>query len=167
MNFLYRNARWITLAPVVLILLMIFFFSAQDAERSSRTSGRVVDAVIRVSVPKYSTYSRKKQISVRERISYRVRKAAHFTEFALLGFFLLIHLLAVDRRGLPLRALLAWALGVVFAGLDEVHQLFSQGRAGRVFDVMIDSSGVLFGVVLAVFLWRLFLTLRNRRQGKS
>jgi|ERR1700722_1794066 len=66
-----------------------------------------------------------------------IRKAAHFTNYAIL-FWLL-------TRG-PLRGRPYVALGccVLYAMLDEGHQIFVPGRGASLYDVALDSSGALF-----------------------
>jgi len=66
-----------------------------------------------------------------------VRKCAHVTEYAILGFLL------VRATGRELPALL---LGVVYAASDEFHQHFVHGRHGSPVDVLIDSVGLLIGI---------------------
>ena len=48
---------------------------------------------------------------------------------------------------------------ILVASLDETLQLFVSGRAGRVMDVLIDSTGATTGIVI-VFL---FLKYKSRR----
>ena len=69
-----------------------------------------------------------------------LRKCAHATEYAVLGFLLLR---AIGRE---LPALLA---GIAYAITDEVHQTFVHARHGAVYDVAIDALGVLAGVYAA------------------
>ena len=64
-----------------------------------------------------------------------LRKLAHVTEYAVLGFLL--------ARAAPLTA--AFALGVFYAVTDELHQSFVEGRHGTPVDWLIDSAGA--GVV--------------------
>lgn len=153
-----RKLRWATLIPVILVLCLICFFSAEDAEESTETSGMVVDFVISIFMPDFSSYPPEEQLRLREVITHRVRKAAHFTEFALLGCALLIHVEAVrldlPKRGGPYWPIpSAWAIGTFFAALDEGHQLFVSGRAGQWSDVAIDSAGVLTGTVVGLCMW--------------
>ena len=70
-----------------------------------------------------------------------VRKAAHFTEFAVLGGLVLASL---PRRGFPAGSerLLA---GLLAAMIDESIQLFSPGRSGQITDVWLDLAGFLLG----------------------
>jgi VanZ family protein len=68
-----------------------------------------------------------------------LRKAAHVTEYAILGVLLLRAL------GGELPAL---AAGVAYAITDEIHQLFVRGRHGSPVDVAIDAAGVLLGLLV-------------------
>ncbi len=67
-----------------------------------------------------------------------LRKLAHATEYAVLGFLLLRAL----GSELP-----AFAAGVAYAASDEVHQHFVRGRHGAVYDVAIDAFGVVLGIL--------------------
>jgi VanZ family protein len=67
-----------------------------------------------------------------------IRKAAHFTNYAIL-FWLLI------RGPMAGRPYVALGLCVAYAMLDEGHQIFVPGRTASLYDVALDSSGALFG----------------------
>jgi VanZ family protein len=67
-----------------------------------------------------------------------LRKAAHLTEYAILGLLLFRAL----GRELP-----AFAAGVGYAITDEIHQLFVRGRHGSPLDVAVDAAGVLVGIL--------------------
>jgi len=66
-----------------------------------------------------------------------IRKAAHFTEFAI--FFWLL------ARG-PLRERIGMALAIcaIYALADESHQMFAPGRGPSLFDAGLDFTGALF-----------------------
>lgn len=78
---------------------------------------------------------------------FAVRKAAHVTEYAILGLLLLWWLKALLPEK---KSVLLWmvVLGVMFAAADECHQLFVPGRAGQWRDVLIDSCGIFFAAAL-------------------
>jgi len=65
-----------------------------------------------------------------------LRKLAHVTEYAVLGFLLV--------RAVPLAP--AFVLGVLYAAGDELHQHFVTGREGAPRDVAVDALGVLLGL---------------------
>ncbi len=76
-----------------------------------------------------------------------LRKLAHTAEYAVLGALLL-------RATGQVRT--AFALAVLYAVSDELHQTFVAGRHGSPLDVAIDAVGVAVGIVL-------FQSLRDRR----
>ena len=72
-----------------------------------------------------------------------LRKVAHFTEFACLGG-LFTWLFSMLRRP----AWLALGCGFLAACVDETIQIFVPDRGPSVFDVGIDTAGVVVGVTL-------------------
>jgi VanZ family protein len=68
-----------------------------------------------------------------------LRKAAHVTEYAILGALLVRAL----ERELP-----AFLAGVAYAITDEIHQVFVTGRHGSPVDVVIDAGGIALGVLV-------------------
>ena len=67
------------------------------------------------------------------------RKAAHFTEYALLTA---LWWRALKTRTTDSAALVAaFAIAVGYAITDEIHQTFVEGRTGSPVDVLIDTAG--------------------------
>ena len=86
-----------------------------------------------------------------------LRKAAHFSEFALLG------LLYSGRHRLvkgeaPVHLM---GFGLAVACIDETIQIFTPGRASSLIDVWIDASGFALGLLLIV----IFHTITNKIKG--
>ena len=129
-------------ALVLLIAVMIFFFSSQDGETSAQTSAGLTQWFARFLHPELDNLSSKERWRILREVNYLVRKAAHFTEFALLGASLRM-LFEKLRLRFPLA--LAWVAGTLYAGTDELHQYFVGTRSAMIQDVGIDSAGVLFG----------------------
>ena len=90
--------------------------------------------------------------------NFIVRKAAHFSEYAVLGIiswgFFSARLRERGRAPFPIAFLVA-----LVPLCDEGIQLFVPGRSGQLTDVLIDLSGVCFGALLATIL----SALRRRR----
>jgi VanZ family protein len=68
-----------------------------------------------------------------------LRKAAHVSEYAVLG--------ALLYRALG-REEVALAAGIAYAATDELHQHFVDGRHASVVDVGVDALGVAVGMVV-------------------
>lgn len=80
-----------------------------------------------------------------------VRKLAHFCEYMLEGFLLMLCLRVYTRH---LLRHLSWPIlgGLLTALTDETVQLFVPGRSGQVTDVWIDFSGVMTGLMVGLIL---------------
>ena len=50
---------------------------------------------------------------------------------------------------------ISFSLGLIYAISDEIHQSFIPGRSAQVTDVLIDTSGVIFGIVLVLLIYTL------------
>lgn len=87
-----------------------------------------------------------------------VRKLAHFAEYALLGFWLVLTLRVYTRRVL---SYLSWPLflGLATAVTDETLQTFIPGRAGQLRDVCIDFAGIIAGILCGLILMLLIKAL--------
>lgn len=88
-----------------------------------------------------------------------VRKLAHFSEFALLGFCLTLCLRTYTRHCLRHAG---WPLfgGLLTANADEFIQINVPGRSSSVRDVFIDLAGVTAGLLAALLLLLLARRLR-------
>ena len=86
-----------------------------------------------------------------------IRKLAHFTEFACLGA-LLTWLLSMHRKP----AILALAGGFFVAGMDETIQYFVPNRGPAFRDVLLDTFGVLMGIVLCRVGYTIFCRLAKQ-----
>ena len=121
----------------------IFSNSMAVAEVSSVSSGRVLQllqAVLRrLGMP-----------GLAQRLTMHiVRKMAHFCEYTLEGFLLMLCMRVYTRRyvrhiSVPMLG------GVLTAMADETIQIYSPGRSSQVTDVWLDSAGVLAGILIAL-----------------
>lgn len=74
-----------------------------------------------------------------------IRKLAHLTEFTILGSVLYTILRRYITYGTVIKTI---ALGILIASLDEFIQLFSPGRSSQLSDILIDTIGVILGILL-------------------
>lgn len=140
--------RVINIILLIIWLGVIFFFSAQKSEESSKTSG-IFDRVIKVFIKNEEHISTAKFV---------VRKVAHFTEYFILA--LLIINVIKDYKEINYKLLLlTLILCFLYACSDEWHQTFVEGRAGQFKDVLIDTSGALAGILM----YKLFKRIKIKK----
>ncbi len=139
------------LAASILTAALIFFFSAQQGPDSSAMSEGLTLTAAKLLRPDLMEMPAAERLAYLEKLGFIVRKCAHFSEFALLAFnlacWLRLRFLERPRAYAPPRA---WLIATLYAGSDELHQMFVAERAPAVVDVCIDSAGALTGTLVAL-----------------
>lgn len=144
-----KNSILLSLLLVIAVMVMIYCFSAQTGVESGAMSGRITTWVLNLVIPDFADFAPEKQEAIRSAVGLIIRKLAHFSEYALLGFSLMLHITQLQKKiAVRLPWLWAWSIGTLYAASDEFHQGFVAGRGPSVVDVMIDSAGVIAGVLL-------------------
>ena len=138
----------------IAVMVCIFLFSCENADDSSDTSGRFVNLVISIFYGDYDELPMWEQEEIRGNISHFIRKTAHFTIFAALGFF------AFLTSGQKKLLCKGTAAVLIFCGLyavsDEIHQYFVPGRACMLRDMLLDTCGSLAGIAAALVALKIF-----------
>ena len=132
----------------ILIMVVIFVHSAMPAEMSSIESSvfeRFVASILGVAP---------------ESVTFAVRECAHFTEYLVLGLFMMLAAANAKRRGVFFTGLITWIIGTAYAISDEVHQIFVPGRVGAFTDVLVDLTGS--GFIILIMLLILMLRKESR-----
>lgn len=147
---------------IIINCIAIFCFSSQNSEKSSKTSGVVVEKVVTT----ISNVNKKvKKESLRDKVTFYVRKSAHFTIYTSLGVWLMCEACTFDiskKKG----TLICGILGGLYAISDEFHQSFISGRSEELRDILIDTSGVLFGCLLAIWAIKIIYNIKHKAEGK-
>ena len=131
-----RNGKLILLLCLTVLWLgFIFVRSLMDAEASSKESGAILALLVRFFP--FLT-------------DHLIRKAAHFTEFFLLGVLLWADWRLLGRGP----ALLPLGAGLAAAAADETLQTFVPGRSGQLTDVLLDFSGAALAIGLLILFGR-------------
>ena len=86
-----------------------------------------------------------------------LRKAAHFSEFALLGLLFCGRHRLVHRNTPP--HLMGFGLAV--ACIDETIQIFTPGRASSLIDVWIDTSGFALGLAVILTAYKIYNNIKG------
>lgn len=137
-----KKANIVAWIPVLLWMILVFYMSHQPAVVSDGLSTGITQKLVAFIENVFSN----SELDI-DRINHYVRKNAHFMEYLILG---VLTINALRKSGMTGRKAIIAALliCVLYASSDEFHQLFVPGRAGRITDVLIDSSGALTGILL-------------------
>lgn len=155
--------RTIFLILIIINCITIFYFSNQVADVSSTSSGRIVNFIANLLPFIKNMPEAEKEVICSEVLQPIVRKTAHFSIYALLGFWIINF--ALTYRGSDYKKVLwSWIFGTVYAITDEIHQLFIPGRSGEIRDVCIDLLGVLTGILVVVIIMYLYKRINIKRQ---
>lgn len=150
MNKKRKIALW---CIVAVWMAVIFMFSAQKGETSSKLSGAITESFITAANSSDETVDKLSDENYFLKIERFVRKTAHLLVYIVLGGLLLTVLLCY-RLKQSLRMLIAFLLSVLYAASDEFHQMFVSARHASITDVAIDSLGALIGILaVSVAYW--------------
>ena len=116
--------------------------------------------VCRLFVDGFENMTAEQQQAAVYDMDFLVKKSAHFLEYTMLGLILMLTARTFLTSHQKTAALLT---GAVYAALDEFHQYFVPGRACQVRDVLIDYSGIVTGILIALLLMRIIRAIRNQR----
>lgn len=117
----------------ILTIGFIFYQSSLSASASSEVSGVFVNLIN--NVLQYVHIN----ININT-LSLLIRKLAHFLEFFILGFFLV--------KGFNYKIIYLLIIVLLVAITDESIQIFVNGRAFQITDIIIDFIGGLTSILL-------------------
>ena len=159
-------------ATLIILLFLqmwiIFGFSNQDGEKSGTISRQITELITKKISAIQNLPNDEKEI-VLKKIEHIVRKLAHFSIYAVIGF-LLMSLMSTYKIKQKNRIAISAIIGLLYAISDEIHQAFVPGRGPLVGDVFIDFSGVIMGIFIAyiIIIFCLSKLFKNEvRDGKS
>ena len=127
----------------IVCMITIFYFSSRNTIESNGTSKWLIKYF--VTIYEKVTKSNVNEELIINKLNYPVRKLAHFSIYFLLGIFIygIFSCAKINHK-----LLLSMIICVIYASLDETHQLFVYGRTGQVLDVLIDSVGSLISILI-------------------
>lgn len=144
--------RTVYLLCTILIVMFIFYNSIKNGEESSKASMSVLNIINGII----------NKIGINFTLDgYFIRKLAHFIEFFLFGVFIMLTFISFTNKvfgvlGFPM------FFAIFIPVIDEYIQLFSEGRASSVKDVLLDFCGSISGIILVCIIYKLKNRLKNR-----
>lgn len=123
---------------VITIMVIIFIFSHDSGSISTIKSNILVDRF-------YNIFNFNIN---RKLLTKLIRKSAHISLYALLGFSVSNYLIDFNKK-IYINSIL---FILIYSISDEVHQLFIPNRSGSIIDILIDLIGGIIGIIL----WRIY-----------
>ena len=128
-------------------MALIFFFSSQTQEQSSKTSSGFIMWFLNC-VTVFSPISDADKPMLVEALTHIVRKCAHFTIYTALGISASVSFRLLTERGYKTVFWISTVFCTLYAITDEIHQCFVDGRGPMATDVIIDAAGAITGFLL-------------------
>lgn len=144
----------ITIILIIAWMTLVFYFSNQIADDSSKLSGGITKAILN-----FFHILEGKTLEQQAIIETVVRKLAHFSIYTLGGILILLHVNLYKIKANK-KVMITWLIGTTYAITDEIHQLFVPGRSGEIRDVCIDSLGIITGILIILIIKNVGARLR-------
>lgn len=156
---------------IILILLLlgtfyiIFGFSSQDGEKSGSISRRITEKIATFipQIQKENEIEKENIMNTMERI---IRKMAHFSIYTAVGL-LLMALVSTYNIKEKNRLIISLTTGIIYASSDEIHQSFVPGRSPMITDIVIDTMGVILGILLIILGKKIIKKYRKNKQNMA
>ena len=141
-------------------MITVFRFSNQGGTESSSTSAKVTKVIVDVVV---NDKKEENKVQIANKIEKVVRKFAHYTIYTIGGVLIMNYAYTTDKTKKQ-QTFGSLLFGTFYAVTDEVHQYFVPGRSARVFDVGIDTLGVITGIIIFTIIISIINKIRNTKK---
>ena len=130
----------VSLLLLVIWLLVIFIFSSMNGGSSSSLSKNILMGLTNNSVASKHTF---------DLLHLILRKSAHFLEYFILSALIYNYLRFYNFKQNSLY-ILVFIFNLICSILDELHQVLTLGRTGKLVDVLIDSLGAILFLIIII-----------------
>lgn len=152
-----KNIKIIIISTlIVLWMIRIFVFSSANGTESQSQSTNAIASIISITLKITNKLTLTDEHPSEERIYQAAevldgpaRKLMHQAEYFILA--LLVMILAnilLNYNKYVLSFIITLVICIVFAGFDEFHQTFISGRTGQLKDVIVDTTGMIYAIII-------------------
>lgn len=149
----------ISITLVIIWMIIVFLFSSQIGDDSQVTSGNTIRKIITFL---NNDIDRVRLEEIVEFLQPFTRKLAHFTLYTL-GGIVIFNMFNCFKLQKNKRIICSFLTGALYASTDEIHQLFVPGRSGMIKDVLIDSLGIITGILIYIIVINLIKFIFKNR----
>lgn len=140
-----------------IIMIVIFYFSAQEGDESTELSNSIYASIVKYLSPILSD-------GITDFLYLYIRKVAHFSIYMLLSASLSLatyNFLRLNNKVNAKYYAIPYLICVLYAISDEYHQSFTPGRTCSLRDMAIDSLGAMLSLIVVITLY--LVNNRKRR----
>ncbi|WP_234123141.1 VanZ family protein [Clostridium hydrogenum] len=158
--------KLIVAAICLLWLGFIFFNSSQNGDKSNTRSFNILNNIREeyrsIKGENKKDYSKLPASSRDEKFNLFIRKNAHAFEYCVLAVVITILLFCFGLKG---KGAIVYILFIclLYAVLDEFHQLYVPGRTSQVSDVLVDFLGANLGMWFSYLIYYCVLKRKNKK----
>ena len=149
--------KFLNIILIIIWMIIIFNFSGQIGTESGNTSRKFTVQIIKILTGK--------SLSIHEpfvdNLQSIIRKLAHFSIYTVGGFLIMNYQYGTNKKEYR-KILYSIIFGGSYAITDEIHQIWVPGRSGNIFDVGIDTLGVVTGVLIYITFRKILKKVRKR-----
>lgn len=159
--------KFVLVLVVFIWCIFIFYNSSQNGNKSNERSFNIVNSIRdkyrNLKGESTKDYGKLPQNSSQEKINLFIRKNAHAFEYCILSVIVTILLFSFGFKG---RGAIVYILFIclLYAVLDEFHQMYVPGRTSLVSDVLVDFLGANIGMWGSYFVYYVLLKNKNKRR---
>ena len=124
-----------SLVLLIIWMIVIFILSNQSGVLSKSESGIIVSFINKITNIDINT------------LQFIIRKIAHVLEYTILYILIYNYIKFFNTNNTTKLSIL---FTLLYACIDETHQLFIDGRTGKFLDVLVDSIGIFIGYLIEV-----------------
>ncbi len=144
---------------ILIWMIVIFMFSNEKGAKSTSTSRKVTEAIVQT----VSSKSIEENEPIIVSLDKVIRKLAHYTIYTIGGIVIFNYAKTTEKTKKE-KILYSIAFGACYAITDEIHQFFVSGRSARIFDVGIDTLGVITGILIYLAIMKIIETTKLKIQ---
>lgn len=169
------SSKRVIIARILILLLMaanlsfIWYNSSKTAKDSTDISKSVTESVAPHVIDKFDELSKDEQDKEIVKLNPIIRGLAHSLEYIPLGvllFLLVLSLFKVDygirKENLISISVLSLVVALLFALVDEIHQIFVDGRTFELKDIALDMLGMFSGYAFSSVIFAIY-KIKNKK----
>lgn len=160
-----KRKRIVLCVLIMIWMIIIFLFSHQESTKSTMTSSTVSSKIVKI-FPGLNKLSQEEKQFLVETIEPFLRKLAHYGIYMMGGILICLFFTTYPLTDWK-TILYSQLFGSTYAILDELHQYYIPGRSAEIRDVLLDSLGIITGIIGIMLIYKIIEKRKQRKEGDN